>query len=418
MRERFLNIALRIATLLIRFVFLLSLAKHLSAKDVGYFGLFSAAIIYSISIIGLDFYIYSNREAVSMSQAEIGQAIKGQAAISGMAYLLYTPVVILILYHFSSWPLYLIALLPPILILEYCNQEIYRLLIAKSEQLPASILLFVRQASWCAAATVLLYTSNKVQNILPLLFLWLLAGIGAIFLGWKKLNRMGLSGWDRPINWEWVRKGIVTSLAFLLATLALRAIDTFDRFMLAIISNTETVGIYVFFIGICGSLIAFLDAGVYSFSYPLLIKSHRDGDVGAFKKQMLQMLYPAVLMCALFTIASIIFLPKLLLWVGKDLYINSFQMFYWILVATIINALALIPHFALYALGRDRDIIHGQILALLLFIVGTFLLKDRYGALAIPQSLSLSFFGLLIYKSYFYITAANSSSQIVRRTSS
>ena len=59
------NVFLRSLTLFAKFSLILILAKFLSANDLASYGIIYATIIYSLYVIGLDFYIYSTREYVN-----------------------------------------------------------------------------------------------------------------------------------------------------------------------------------------------------------------------------------------------------------------------------------------------------------------------------------------------------------------
>lgn len=402
MNQRVFSSLFRVATLAIRFAFIFFLAKFLTPAEVGLYGLFAAAIGYALYLVGLDFYTYSTRATINMSRQDIGRALKGQAALSGVLYIIATPLTLGILFAYSGWPFYMIGIFVPILFLEHFNQEIFRFLVAQSEQMAASILLFIRQASWGVVAVACMMYSHQARNLALILFLWCIAGILAALGGALKLSVMGISGWRATVDWVWVKKGALSSISFLISTLALRAIQTFDRYALEAIGGIEIVGAYVLFMGIAGSLLAFLDAGVFSFSYPKLIKSKHEEDEPEFSKQMRHMFWSTLTMCITFCLASYILLPYFLNWLGKEAYSSSIYIFYWVALAAILNAIGLVPHYALYAMDKDRLIIISHILALIVFIGGVFLLKPHTSILSIPQSMSVAFAFILTWKSIFY----------------
>ncbi|TGU42107.1 hypothetical protein EN795_35725, partial [bacterium M00.F.Ca.ET.152.01.1.1] len=106
--------------------------------------------------------------------------------------------------------------------------------------------------------------------------LWACSGLAAVALGVWRVRQLLIGGWSRPVDWRWVRKGISVSAAFLVSTLALRGIQTADRYWMEDLGGIEAVGAYVLFLGVAGTLMVFLDAGVFSFSYPALIShSHK-----------------------------------------------------------------------------------------------------------------------------------------------
>lgn len=402
MNARIINTALRGATLGVRFVFIFFLAKYLSPKEMGYYGLFTAALSYSMYFVGLDFYVYLTREIIKTPTEERGQLLKGQAGLSGILYLLYIPLTIPIVIYYAQWPNYLVWWLIPILLVEHLNQEIFRLLVALSEQVAASVALFIRQASWGLAAVVLMAFDDGMRSLEAIFIIWFIAGVFAALFGIWKLLQMGIGGWQESINWKWVKTGVSTSAAFLIATLALRGMQTFDRYAIESIGGVEVVGAYVLFLGVAGSLLAFLDAGVFSFAYPRLIKLKQDGETKIFQQQVKQLFFVTAFACVAFFAISWVILPYLLAWIGKSIYTNSIDLFFWVALATVLNAIGLVPHFALYASGKDRLIIASHIFALLVFGLAVYALKNQYGYLAVPQGLVTAFLFILIWKTIAY----------------
>ena len=114
------------------------------------------------------------------------------------------------------------------------------------------------------------------------------------------------------------------------------------------------------------------------------------------------MLWLTVMFSLIFTLVSLTAIPHLLEWINKDIYTSVIDLYYWILLATVVNAIGLIPHYALYADGRDKVIILSHILALFVFLGAVFLLKSTSLALAVPQGLFIAFLFILIFKSIAY----------------
>lgn len=254
--DRLLNIGFRITTLTTRFAFVFVLAKFLDPALVGYYGLFTASIGYALYLVGLDFYTYATREIIRAPAEQRGPMIKGQIALSGGLYVLVLPGSLLVL-GMADWPGYLYWWFAPILVLEYLNQEISRLLIALSRQVTASMVLFLRQGSWAIAIVSLFALAPQSRNLDIVFAMWTASGIAAAGLGAWKLSLLQMAGWRLPVDWHWVRQGIAVSMGFLLATLALRGIQTFDRYWIEHLGGVELVAAYVLFIGMAGSLLVF-----------------------------------------------------------------------------------------------------------------------------------------------------------------
>jgi O-antigen/teichoic acid export membrane protein len=260
---RMLNIGLHAATLGTRFLFIFFLAKYLDPASVGYYGLFTAAVGYVMYFVGLDFYTYVTREIIKTPVNQRGQLLKSQAALSGLLYLILWPFILVFLLQ-SGWPGHLVWWFFPILLLEHFNQEMSRFLIAMSEQITASVIQFVRNGSWAMAIVALMTWNTTSRNLDTVMAMWATAGVAAAAIGIWKLRQLRMDGWSAAVNWGWIKKGISVSLAFLIATLALRGMQTIDRYWLDALSGIEMVGAYVILLGVAGTLMTLLDACIFS----------------------------------------------------------------------------------------------------------------------------------------------------------
>ena len=397
-----LNVSLRMATLGTRFLLVFILAKFLDTASVGAYGLFTAAVGYMLLFIGMDFYVYMNRELLKSADHERGRLIKAQTVWIGILYLFWAPIVFyglpyLGLPHFLAW------WFVPIILLEHINQEIYRLLIILSRQLAASCLLFVRQGSWALAITLSMALNENARTLQLVVLLWAIAGATAALAGIWTVHRMNFGGWRDDVDWSWIKRGVMVSGAFLVSSLALRGIQTFDRYWLEFLAGIDIVGVYVLFFGMTSALNVFLDAALYSFKYPQLVKLCHAGDYSTMRRLISAVAFKAVLVCFLFFVGTYQFLPMLLSWIGRSIYQSEIGLYYWILAGTVAYSLSMIPHYALYALGRDRAIIITHVIALPIFAFVTLIVSYWSRLYAVPAGVFASMIFVLIGKLTFYL---------------
>ncbi|MFB9985616.1 lipopolysaccharide biosynthesis protein [Mesorhizobium kowhaii] len=398
---RLLNIGLRFGTLLTRFLFVFFLARYIDPTSVGYYGLFTATVSYGLYMVGLDFYVFLSREILQVSDEQRGAMLKGQLTLCGLLYVIVLPAFVLIL-MLEGWSTSLLCWFVPILALEHFNQEVSRLLVVLSDQVAASITLFVRQGSWAIAVVTLMIGFPESRNLNVIMALWACAGLAAGALGIWRLRQLPIGGWSKPIDWRWVGKGISVSAAFLVSTLALRGIQTADRYWMESLGGIEAVGAYVLFLGVAGTLMVFLDAGVFSFSYPALISHSHKQEYSLARKTVQQMFFQTVAMSVAFGLVSWTLLPYLLQWVGKAVYQDAVGLYPWVLLAAITNAVGMVPHYALYARGFDKPIIYSHIAALPVFVISTWCLSKSHSELAVPISMTISFTLIMIWKAVAY----------------
>lgn len=399
------NVALRMATLASRFLLVFFLAKLITPSELGLYGLLTASIGYSLYFIGLDFYTYTTRELIKYDRQSWGRIFKNQVALSLVLYALVLPLLTFVfLKGYLPWSL--AVWFYALILLEHINQEMFRLFIALSDQLYASVLLFLRQGTWAIGITICMLINPGSRNLDSLLIAWVLSGIVTVFFGIFRIHKLRACGWRESIDWAWIMKGLKVSLPFLAATLALRGIFTVDRYWLQSLASLEVVGAYVLFISLGLTMITFLDAGVFTFSYPTLIKAYQKKQTVLFRTKMREMFIQTALFSCFFSAVSLFFMPYLLKLIDKPVFFKYQPMYVWLLVMAVLNAFSMIPHYGLYAQNMDRPIIQGHVMGLCAFVVSVFFFLNYSHIYAIPIGLCVAFAVILVWKTlaYFYLT--------------
>lgn len=399
MKEKLFNLALRASTLAGKFFLIFSLAKLLPAAQVGTYGLISATILYLLYLIGLDFYTYSSREFIQTPLEKWGGLLKSKIAFFFCMYLTVLPVSIF-LFKLNLLPKNLIIYLLALTIFEHLNQELNRFLIICKKQTTASIVLFLRSGIWCYSFSTFAFYDISQRNIDAVLTHWIAGNIVASSIGIYTIINLEIKGWKDPININWIKRGIRIAVPFLIGTLAIRAIYTLDKYWLEAITNLQIVGAYVLYIGICNALMSFLDAGVFMYSYPELIRAKNEQDSKKFQKEKAKMYKQTAIACITFSILSYIFLPIIINWLDSDIYKNQITSFWILLFGSVTYAISMVPHYCLYAHKEDKIIITSHLKTLMVFILSTLVLTKLNPELAVPLGLSTALFFMLLDKQY------------------
>jgi|TARA_R100000049_G_C1944774_1_gene89638 hypothetical protein len=363
--------------------------------------LFTAAIGYALLCVGLDFYIYTAREFAETEFKKRGSLLKNQVVLVLILYLLLTPIIFVFLPE-AGIPQKFLWWFLVILIFEHLNQELHRLFIVLSKQLIASTLLFIRQGSWALAIAGLMVLNENYRNLNTVMLLWTSASGVAALIGVCKLHSFRFGGWRHRVDWVWIKDGLAVSGAFLIATLALRSIQTIDRFWLESLSGTEIVGAYVLFFGIASTLSVLLDAAVFSFKYPELLSLANSGDLIKIEFIVKKMFATSMIIIILFSIVSISIVSYSIDWLEQPVYERNICIYYWSLSGIIFLSLSMIPHYALYALKSDRSIILSHMSALIFFCTLVPKLSDKLGYISVPIAVSASMSILLLTKLVAY----------------
>ena len=402
------DLSLRIAALGGKFLLMMAIARFLTVKDVGNYGLYVSIIVMSLYFVGLDFYIFSTREILDPKVTKkTGEILFNQVVFFLFSYLLLAVV----------WPGLLTlsaitgvgGLLFVLTITEHLSQECYRLLIIKEKITIANFILFIRSGVWCYLCVPLLYF--HFINLEQIFYIWLVSSaisvvVGVIFI--VRFESISIS--DFKFNIEWLKRGIKTSFLFFLGTLCLRVINYIDKVIAVHFISSPKLGVYVFFFGVAAAVQAVIDVLVVTRYYPSLVKAIQVNNVVetkktfvTFKKKILFYNFGLFML----SIPACYIMIKL---TGKVEYTNHFMWYILIVIATSFLNMSLPYHYVLYSKKKDTSIICINAIALLLFIIISFsgvkVLPDS-GMLAILIALIGSNLFILMVKYIIFVKEFN-----------
>lgn len=397
-----INIFLRASTLLAKFLLVFLLARFLTPGEVGIYGLLAATVGYALYAVGLDFYAYSTRELLTRERTGWGGYLKSQAVLCVLLYGGLAPVALVV--FAAGWlPWALLPWFVCLLVLEHLNQELMRLLITCGYQLIATLSLFLRSGLWAIVVALMMMLDPAWRTLEHVFQAWVAgAAFGVVAAVWQ-LSRLGIGGWHASVDWPWLRRGIAVAAPMLVATLSLRALFTLDRYWFQALVDLDTLGAYVLFASISTALVAFLDAGVFAFSYPALIKAYHAHDPVAFVAQLKKLLSHTVLLSLGFVLCALALISPLLSWLDKPLYVEHGSLFPWLLAGTCIYGLGMVPHYALYAQSLDKPIIQSHVLGLAVFVILGASLSPWLGGLAVPVGGGCAFVFILCWKVWSFL---------------
>ncbi|MGV8934438.1 MAG: lipopolysaccharide biosynthesis protein [Gallionellaceae bacterium] len=399
--SRLANIALRGMTLCSKFVLIFILAKLLEPAAVGLYGLLSATIAYALMALGFDFYSYATRELINTDRRNWSALLRDQGVFYGITYALILPLCLLVFWQgFLPWTLMLWFF--PLLALEHMAQEFNRLLVAMSEPLWASAVLFLRQGLWAILAAAWMWLAPDQRTLGFVLAAWTAGVLCACLLAASRLRSLDRTPLARAIDWQWIKRGVRVALPFVLATLSLRALYTFDRYWIEAFSSLEVLAAYILYVGIANVIMTFLDASVFTFIYPALIAAAGKHDQAAFNGHMKRLTQQTLVITLVLSLAVILLAHPLMAWLERPAYTTYFSLLYWTVFATVLFALSMIPHYGLYARKQDRQIITSHLAMLPLFVAGVYLLKTPLAEAAVPAAMAFAFLFLLFAKTMFF----------------
>lgn len=403
---RFVNIGLRAVTLLSKFLLVFFLARYLAADAVGMYGLLAATIGYGIYVVGFEFYTYANRELIGLQSSQLLCVIRDQFVLYAIIYLFFLPVLGFV--FLQGWlPFEYFFVFIILLLFEHVAQEANRILVAISRPLLASVVLFVRSGIWCFIVIACMAWDSAFRNLGFVLLSWLLCCVIACLIAAVSVFRVcGLIQW-RPIRWAWVRRGVYVAIPFLLASLAIRGVYTFDRYWVEHLAGLEVLGAYTLYVGISTAILSFLDAGVVVFFMPRLVHSVKMRDFPAFRSGMRSLASNVVIV--VLVLAGLCWGGSFFVvnWLSSPVYSQQLNILYWLLLASVFYGLSTVPHLGLYALGKDRHLMYSQLVGLAVFVGGSYAFGTTFGAVSVAWAMASAFFVVLLWKSVAYFSQLN-----------
>lgn len=366
-----INVGLRSLTLGSKFVLLFFLARMLSPVDVGLYGLMAVTVGYGITALGMEFYTYATRELLSCDQSIWSSLVRDQTIFYAVVYTISLPF-FLLLFYFGVLPWVIVGWFFALLVVEHLGQEINRLLIATGRPLMANAVLFVRSGLWVWIVLILMWFSEESRNLSTVFAGWTVGAGVAILLGVSGLRNLQWEKRAHKVNWPWIRRGIVVASVFLMASLFIKALFTLDRYIVQNTAGPDLLGVYTFYVGIAMAVGTLLDAGVFAFIYPRIVAAYRGGNLPEFFKQMRKLWVQVVVALATLLAGAAICIKPVLMLLDRPIYGHYLPVFWLLLLAVALYVLGMIPHYGLYAFGRDRAIVVSHALGLVVFLVVAF----------------------------------------------
>lgn len=180
--------------------------------------------------------------------------------------------------------------------------------------------------------------------------------------------------------------------------MALRGLNTFDRYWVEAIGGLQPLAAYVLFVGVANAIRAFLDAGVFIFGYPGLIRAARSGEELAFRAGMRNLAWQALLVTAGLAIAALVLIGPLLAWIDRPVYREHVGLLYWTILGVVLYAAGMVFHYGIYAHNSDAAIVRSHLTGLGIFVVSVEVLRPWLNVVAVPVSVCVAYASILIWK--------------------
>lgn len=391
------NFIIRLTSNSLKFLFVILLAKTLTTTDYGLFVIFTTYIAIYTILSGLDFYTYATRKLIINAEENLEGTFVNYAFLILLSNIASVMVLNFLLNgKYTSWVVFLVC---SIAIFESFVQEFSRLLIALEKQLLVSYLTLLRLLlPFC-----LFFVSNA-SEVISFIEGWLLSSFIAFSVGLTivirviKIKEFKLN----HVDYSWIKQGLKIASLFFFSTILSKLILGLDKVIISEFSSLEFLAAYGLFSAIAFGVYAFLDALVFSFSYQRLIKLQNTDDYFNMIIVVKNMTFHVLVFSILVTLTFFLFIDVVLNWLGKEAIIEYGNVFWVLNFSAMTFAFSMIPHYILYALGEDRQIMICQFLSFILFftIISLGVVFKIDLTFLLPWALFCSFALLLFLKAY------------------
>jgi O-antigen/teichoic acid export membrane protein len=396
------NTLLRLGSLGAKLVFTLYIGRYLGLAEMGTYGLVAAYVAILVSVLGVRFDYVVGRDIVSVTPFEVACKIRDQIVFYAVNYaVLAAALAILAAGPLKGIRTETLLFILSLSILESLASITSGNIVSLKQPVLANILFFIRSSLWTLPAMALgiLIPAARTADAI---FLWWLAGVSLSLIAngfawrgmpWGKVVRT-------PVNWGWILSGAKKCILIWLGTMGAAAATYVDRFAVEHYLTLDFVGIASFYGSFVIAMQSLLHSSVFSFTYPRLISHYRQGDDGAFRRELRHMTVQATLFGGFMAALIGCIVPILGRMFHRPEFADQAFILWMMLFGAWIRSTTESVYFVLYARHQDRLIWAGGLLVLIPAFVCNMVFVPAYGFKGIGYSAVVTNVFLCLWRAY------------------
>jgi len=375
-KERLLLFFIKCIGLAIKMVFILSIAKLLSIKDVAAYGEFMSYLNFLLVVFGFEIYTYSQRKISSSTfkMQQISNHVLSQ-------FILFFPLlVILIVFHsYGLVNTYSFSMLLILLVFELISQELSRFLIALDMHLQSAIASFIRNSSWSLLSITLFVFIESEREVGNIFYIYLAMSVLSLLYSGYKVSKF-FTEHDEAVNFDirkfsnWFVGSMKNSSLYFISGVSASFLFFIDRYMLSHFSSDKDLATHTVFIAVSLSITSLLLSTVYSYNLPNIVRVVKSKSVKNIQKLFSHLTMEVVILLMLVDVLVVFILPYLFQFIGKEEYISLINYFYLLLIVANVNSISYIPHYYMYSSDMDKTLCIISITGVVVFVVTIFVL--------------------------------------------
>ncbi|MBK8375543.1 MAG: hypothetical protein IPL18_11940 [Sphingomonadales bacterium] len=280
MRESAIILALRLATLVLRFGLTLYVTAFIGLEATGTLGIAIALTAITPALIGFGLNYHLTRDVVGQSLACVIPMARDRALVTFAALILLTVAGVAAHWQWVGPPGLTEWLIVALVWFEMLALEHYLLLIGLQRSVMANVMIFVRSAVWVPAAMLFGYLAPEARSIDMVLAFWVAGHAAALALFAGLLVREHALGlWLAPRT-GWVGTTMRHSWLIWISDIALAGMAFSDRLIVAQVLDTRAVGVFTLYWSFANAMQTLITSAFIQPALPGLVLLHRNDPAG------------------------------------------------------------------------------------------------------------------------------------------
>jgi O-antigen/teichoic acid export membrane protein len=399
------------SVLVLKFLFVFFAAKYWSPEQLGQYGFIATVVAYCGYIIGLDFYVNTQRCFLDVAPCIRNETMTHHFSLVVSAFILLVPC--LVLYFGDQFQTYTIILICLLILFEQANAEMSRLLVLKNQQLLVSCLLFLRHGGFSATFVIGVFF-EFVLNVSDILQLWLIFSCFSACLScWQLRKLVTFEIALRRINIKPLKRQLKTAMVFFVGTIILRSLFSFDKFLVGELISLDMLGVYTFYIGLSAAIIALYDAAIGVYILPAIFHYKDEFVAGNLCLYMRKTCFQCFAVYSLAFTAFFFFGEYVIDLIGNKLYAEHQYIFIFVLVSAFFYSLSTVYNNVIYVFGGyDKWLTFISFISFVIFIFMSYLAVEQFAIVAILVASNLAFMIFFLLKYFLAINIINQQQKI------
>ena len=335
-----------------RFLLVVFISHYLDLAALGLFGLILGAVAMVPAFIALGMAHVVMRDAVTMSPAQLVDALRHYWAYTLTIYFLALSAASLAAYGAILSPIWIIVI--ALTLFEHLGSDFFLLLSNLERAMLAQFSAFLRSVAWIVVYLPLALYFPALRTLGTLLLFWLIGSAASVVV-----FAVATRSWPwrdackTPLRPMWIRSLARSSVVLYINDLSFVASQYMDRYLVTLYLGLELTGVYILYWSTANAIYTFVSMTVLQHQRPLLIKAHHHGRA-AQRKQHISLARTTALSAAsigLVVAVAFVFLVPLL---RQPLANANLASFWLIVVGMVVRCIADWGAMALFAARRDR----------------------------------------------------------------